>query len=145
MATPDIVDTSSSEVVEFLKAQHVQILVNLTHAYRDPVFEKEFLVLNMPVPNMCAPTKSGMDEILNAYLRLSEQGAMAINCLGGYGRTGTALACILVKAVGLAPKQAISRIRHCRPGSIETEEQEEFIAQYTDSSVADSGEPMRRI
>ncbi len=91
---------------------------------------------------MCAPTKSGMDEILNAYLGLSEHGAMAVNCLGGYGRTGTALACILGKELALDPFQTISRIRHCRPGSIETEEQEDFVAQYTGSSVADCGEPI---
>ena len=53
-----------------------------------------------------------------------------VHCLGGHGRTGTMLACYMVKYMGRTATEAIEEIRNTRPGSVETEEQEELIAEY---------------
>ena len=47
-------------------------------------------------------------------------------CFGGYGRTGTAIACLLVDA-GLSPDEAIALTRETRPGTIERDSQLEFV------------------
>jgi atypical dual specificity phosphatase len=44
-------------------------------------------------------------------------------------RTGTLLACYLVKR-GLEPREAITRVRWARPGSVETLQQEAAVEAY---------------
>ena len=56
--------------------------------------------------------------------------AVAVHCLWGIGRTGTMLACYLVKGMNLTAEQAIQDVRVQRPYSIETYEQEELLYQY---------------
>ncbi len=56
--------------------------------------------------------------------------AVAVHCLWGIGRTGTMLACYLVKEQNLTADQAIDEIRRLRPYSVETYEQEELVHQY---------------
>jgi protein-tyrosine phosphatase len=50
-----------------------------------------------------------------------------VGCLGGHGRTGTALACLAV-LTGLRPDEAVAWVRsnHCTD-AIETAEQEAFV------------------
>jgi atypical dual specificity phosphatase len=45
------------------------------------------------------------------------------------GRTGVVLACYLV-AKGQTPQNAIARVRRLRPGSIETDEQEQSVIEF---------------
>lgn len=56
--------------------------------------------------------------------------AVAVHCALGFGRTGTMLACYLVKERGLAAGDAIAEVRRLRPGSIETYEQEKAVFQF---------------
>lgn len=53
-----------------------------------------------------------------------------MHCTLGFGRTGTMLACYLVKERGLCAGDAIAEIRRLRPGSIETYEQEKAVFQF---------------
>ena len=48
----------------------------------------------------------------------------------GRGRTGTMLACYLVKTRHITAIEAIAQIRKMRPGSLETQEQEETVGRY---------------
>lgn len=48
----------------------------------------------------------------------------------GHGRTGTMLACYLVKTQKISGADAIRRIRELRQGSIETHEQEKAVVQF---------------
>lgn len=56
--------------------------------------------------------------------------AVGVHCALGFGRTGTMLACYLVKERRLAAGDAIAEIRRLRPGSIETYEQEKAVFQF---------------
>lgn len=56
--------------------------------------------------------------------------AVGVHCALGFGRTGTMLACYLVKERRLAAGDAIAEIRRLRPGSIETFEQEKAVFQF---------------
>jgi protein-tyrosine phosphatase len=50
-----------------------------------------------------------------------------LGCLGGHGRTGTALACLAVLG-GYPPEEAVAWVRanYC-PSAVETAEQESFV------------------
>jgi hypothetical protein len=56
--------------------------------------------------------------------------AVELGCLGGHGRTGTALACLAV-LTGTPPDQAVAWVRanYCSH-AVETEEQEGFVASF---------------
>ena len=45
-------------------------------------------------------------------------GAMAVHCKAGLGRTGVLISCYMMKHFGFTAKEAIGYIRVCRPGSI---------------------------
>ena len=54
--------------------------------------------------------------------------SVGLHCAAGLGRTGMVAAQFLV-AQGLSPSTAIATVRQVRPGSIETAEQEQAVAQ----------------
>lgn len=56
--------------------------------------------------------------------------AVAVHCMHGHGRTGTMLACYLVKNMKMSGIDAIRKIRKLRQGSIETHEQEKAVVQF---------------
>ena len=68
---------------------------------------------------------------LRPLLEVARRGdGVEIGCVGGHGRTGTALACLAVLS-GADPADAVEwvRTRYCA-GAIETPEQEAFVAAF---------------
>jgi atypical dual specificity phosphatase len=53
-----------------------------------------------------------------------------VHCAAGKGRTGTILGAYLLKKENLSAKEAITRIRNLRPGSIQTDSQENSLFEY---------------
>ena len=56
---------------------------------------------------------------------------VALHCKGGLGRSGT-IAALLLRDFGFSSRQAIQMVRKTRPGTIETEEQEQFLLSFED-------------
>ena len=84
------------------------------------------------MPDFGAPSFEDIDRIVGFIGSASrEGGATVVHCNSGYGRTGTVLASCLVALEGLAPAEAMERIRQRRPGSIETDGQEAAVVGYS--------------
>jgi len=127
MARPSDIDD-----LLWLRNQSIQLLVSLTEdrLRRDWVNESGLLVFHVPMIDMEAPTLDQIDRAVSAINRaIEQQMGVAVHCGAGLGRTGVVLAAYLVNK-GMAPQNAISRVRRLRPGSIETDEQAEVIEEY---------------
>lgn len=55
---------------------------------------------------------------------------VSVHCAWGRGRTGTFMACYLAKEKGLTSTEAMELVRNMRPGSIDTEHQEQTVHDY---------------
>ena len=86
---------------------------------------REFPIADRAVPE---PDEATAFQRLLADLSamLHEGARLAIHCRAGLGRSGLLAAALLVWR-GVAAEEAIAAIRHCRPGAIETDGQEEYI------------------
>jgi cell division cycle 14 len=83
-------------------------------------------------------------EIISKFLDLSEaeQGAIAVHCKAGLGRTGTLIALYMMKHYQFPARALIGWIRMCRPGSILGPQQQFLLDLQTDMFQA--GAAMRR-
>ena len=78
-----------------------------------------------------------IEQFLAVVEQAQEDGrAVGIHCTAGQGRTGTMLAAFLVSQ-GLTAPEALAKIRRLRPGSVETVEQEERVAEFAGSLAED--------
>ncbi|MCO5608994.1 hypothetical protein L7F22_063214 [Adiantum nelumboides] len=91
------------------------------------------------VPNYKAPLKDQVDQFIDI---VTEGHVTLLHCGGGKGRAGTFIACYLVtcgftqlrhQIPVYSASEVITTVRHFRPGSIETQEQERFIEAYIGS------------
>ncbi|HYT87466.1 MAG TPA: dual specificity protein phosphatase 23 [Gemmataceae bacterium] len=116
----------------WLRGQGVEVLLSLTEdpPRRDWINEAGLFLVHVPIVDMEAPTQEQLDLCLATIRRANDHGmGVAVHCGAGLGRTGVVLACYFVTK-DLNAKNAIARVRRLRPGSIETEEQAEAVAEF---------------
>ncbi|XP_040143262.2 dual specificity protein phosphatase CDC14B [Ictidomys tridecemlineatus] len=68
------------------------------------------------------------DAIVKEFLDIcgNAEGAMAMHCKAGLGRTGTLIACYIMKHYRMTAAETIAWVRICRPGSV-TGPQQQFL------------------
>ncbi|KAM9777445.1 dual specificity protein phosphatase 23 [Neosynchiropus ocellatus] len=86
---------------------------------------------HIKITDFTPPTPGQIDRFLAIVDEANAKGeGVAVHCMHGHGRTGTMLACYLVKTRKLSGIDAINEIRRLRSGSIETREQEKAVVQF---------------
>ena len=83
-------------------------------------------------PDFAVPTDPGdLRQSLVEVLARAGQERVELACWGGRGRTGTALACLAILD-GTPPGQAVAWVRRVYdPATVETPEQERFVATFS--------------
>ena len=87
-------------------------------------------MLHLPVQDYTAPSIDQLAAFVEqAGASIGSSRAVGVHCEAGMGRTGTFLAAWFV-AQGMGADEAIAEIRRLRPGSIETEDQEQAVRDF---------------
>jgi protein-tyrosine phosphatase len=108
----ELVSTRTGRLAEVLAAHGIELL-------RHPV-------VDMNVPGDRAAYAAMLAEVAN---RLRVGKSVVVACRGGLGRTGTAVACLLVDA-GMDPQTAINLTRATRRNTIERGTQVEWVMSW---------------
>ncbi len=118
--------------LRFLHFEGLDLLISLTEETLDgeALLAFELDTLHLPIEDFTAPEPEQIDDfVAEVATRLDLGERVGVHCLGGLGRTGTMLATWFVHE-GMTAEDAIAHVRDLRPGSIETEEQEQAIHDY---------------
>ena len=122
--------TSVSEIDWILK-QGVKSIVTMTENSLPESWVKNVKYLHVPTEDFSAPDMEQIDEAVEFIRnRIESNEPVMVHCAAGIGRTGTILACYLVKYEKISAKNAIQKVRKERPGSIQSESQEIAIGLY---------------
>eukprot|EP01104_Vermistella_antarctica_P013733 TRINITY_DN4203_c2_g1_i1.p1 TRINITY_DN4203_c2_g1~~TRINITY_DN4203_c2_g1_i1.p1 ORF type:complete len:270 (+),score=43.44 TRINITY_DN4203_c2_g1_i1:155-964(+) len=131
MALP--VDRGQMEHIE--KEHNVRLVVSAIETKNCPpvdMFLSQVKQYHINWRDHAVPTEAQVNEVLDVMniVITNDKKAVAVHCFAGKGRTGTLLACYLVRYCGHGAAQSIGKVRTCRPGSIETIDQERFIFDF---------------
>ncbi len=112
------------------------------HEYSDfeipDLFERDLVegieVLRFAIEDMNVPREAEAEEyeelIRNVVDRLRDGKNVIVHCRGGLGRTGTVAACVLVALGNHPADDVIDAVRAARKGTIQTQEQEDFVRRF---------------
>ena len=122
--------TSSAEL-EWVIKTGVKSVVTMTEEPLPESWIKNIKYLHVPTGDLSAPDMEKIDNTVDyIHERIKNNEPTMVHCAAGIGRTGTILACYLIKYHGLSTKDAIDKVRKERPGSIQSESQEIAIGLY---------------
>jgi atypical dual specificity phosphatase len=126
-------EPASLEEFQWLREHGIQFLICLTESppRRSWINEAGLFSKHIPIEDMHPPTQPQIDLCMASIDKaLANELGVGIHCAAGLGRTGTMIACWLVQHEGLSARDAITRVRRLRPGSIETQEQAEAVVEF---------------
>ena len=125
---------TSIEEVQWIIEQGVKSIITIREEPLDDDWIKDVNYLHIMSNDMGVPEFDDLVHVVDfIHKRITSNEPVMVHCLAGMGRTGTILACYLVKYQNMSADEAIQKVREERPGSIQSYLQEEIIFQFTKS------------
>jgi len=122
---------TSKDEVQWLHEQGVKSIVTIREEPLDNDWINKMNYLHVLSDDMGVPTFEDLANSIDfIHERIQNNEPVLVHCLAGMGRTGTILACYMIKYQNMSPEDAIQHIREKRHGSIQSFVQEEMIYQY---------------
>ena len=122
---------TSKDEINWLHEQGVKSIVTIREVPLDENWGGEMKYLHVHSNDMGVPTFDDLKESVDfIHNRIEDNEPVMVHCLAGLGRTGTILACYLIKYEKMSAEDAIQHVREKRHGSIQSFVQEELIFQY---------------
>ena len=125
---------TSKEEIDWIKQEGVKSIVTIREEPLEDEWIKDVNYLHVHSNDMGVPE---FDDLVSSvdfiHERLVNNEPVMVHCLAGLGRTGTILACYLIKHEKMSSDDAITKIRKQRPGSIQSYSQEEIIFRFEKS------------
>jgi len=125
---------TSIDEVKWLLEQGVKSIVTVREEPLDESWMKDVNYLHVVSNDMGVPE---FDDLIHAvdfiHRRITNNEPVLVHCLAGMGRTGTVLACYLVKYQNMSADEATQKVREERSGSIQSYPQEEVIFRFEKS------------
>ena len=125
---------TSNDEAQWVIEQGVKSIVTVREEPLDDDWVKDVNYLHVHSNDMGVPEFNDLVYAVDfIHRRITNNEPVMVHCLAGMGRTGTLLACYLVKYQKMLADDAIQKVREERPGSIQSYPQEEMIFQFAKS------------
>ena len=122
---------TSKEEVDWLKQEGVKSIVTIREEPLEDEWIKDVNYLHVHSNDMGIPEFSDLVTSVDfIHQRITNEEPVMVHCLAGLGRTGTILACYLIKYEDMTAGDAIEKVRQERHGSIQSFSQEEIIFRF---------------
>ena len=122
---------TSKKEIEWMQEEGIKSIVTIREEPLDENWVIDLNYLHVLSDDMGVPS---FDDLKNSvdyvHEKIKNKEPVMVHCLAGLGRTGTILACYLIKYEKMSAVNAIHHVREKRHGSIQSFVQEEMIFQY---------------
>ena len=122
---------TSKEEIDWIKQEGVKSIVTIREEPLEDEWIKDVNYLHVHSNDMGIPEFSDLVNSVDfIHQRITNDEPVMVHCLAGLGRTGTILACYMIKYEDMAADDAIEKVRRERHGSIQSFSQEEIIFRF---------------
>ena len=122
---------TSKEEIDWLKQEGVKSIVTIREEPLEDEWIKDVNYLHVHSNDMGIPEFSDLVNSVDfIHQRITNDEPVMVHCLAGLGRTGTILACYLIKYENMSADDAVEKVRRERHGSIQSFSQEEIIFRF---------------
>jgi len=122
---------TSIDEVQWAIEQGVKSIVTIREDPLNDDWVKDVNYLHVSSNDMGVPEFADLTYAIDfIHRRITNNEPVMVHCLAGMGRTGTILACYLIKYQKMSANEATEKVRKERPGSIQSYPQEEIIFRF---------------